>query len=58
MVSSRSKSFCERRENPQVYKEKAYDTPDAVPQEGSEGLELFHVARPGNADDKIEEPED
>ena len=40
----------------QVYENQAYDAPGAIPHEGSEGSESFHIARPGDADDEVEKP--
>lgn len=42
----------------QVYKDQAYDTPNAIPHEGSERVEDANVARPGKADDEVEKPKD
>ena len=42
----------------QVDEDQGYDTPTAIPNEGSERCEGCDIARPGEADDEVEEPED
>lgn len=46
------------RGHSQVYEDKAYDTPTAIPYEGSKRVEVVRVAGPGKAYDEVEEPQD
>ena len=57
-VQSQKSGSIEVTDYAQIDENQAYDTPNAIPQEGSVRLEIFDVAGPGEADDEVEEPED
>ena len=57
-AQSQKSGFKEGTVYAQVDEDQAYDTPSAIPHEGSKRCEGFDVARPGEADDEVEEPED